>query len=105
MKRRKLTPSEVKDLFAMATAGMKPKDIAEVLQCHRDTIYKILRGDRRPHRKAHDSTADRYEYFQGDEAYNTGNFHNDNPIYNHPDPTFEEVAFMEELELGLVTVD
>ena len=98
MSRRKQTKTDVLLMFSLEREGMKQKDIAKRIGCRQSTVSKILSRFSTPHIPVHNCTADRYEYFLGDEARNTGNLLNGHPMYNPEDPTFEEVAFWEEIE-------
>lgn len=98
-KKRKATEREVKLIFSLKRSGLKQRAIAEILGCKQSTVSKILSGKSTPHIPVHDATADRYEYFRGDEARDSGNLRGNHPIYSVEDPTFDEVALWEELEI------
>ena len=98
MSRKKQSKGDVLLIFSLDRAGLKQQAIAEIVGCRQSTVSKILRKVSTPHKPVRDCTADRYEYFLGDEARNTGNLLNGYPMYNPEDPTFEEVAFWEEIE-------
>ena len=98
MSRRKQTKEEVLLIFSLNKSGLKQREIADIVGCRQSTVSKILRKISTPQIPVHTCTADRYEYFLGDEARNTGNLLNGHPMYNPEDPTFEEVAFWEEVE-------
>jgi len=94
----KLTATEVRLIFSLKQDGLSQEDIAHVVQCSQGTVSKVLNKKSTPHKPVHDSTADRYEYFLGDAARDTGNLRNGHPVFSTEDPTFEEAAFWEEIE-------
>lgn len=83
----------------MSREGMSSQEIAQVIGRSDRVVRMYLSGERQPHRTAHKATADRFEYFNADEARFTGNYHNGNKIYDSDDPVFEEIALLEELEM------
>lgn len=94
----KLTATEVTRIFALKREGLTQEEIASTIDCTQGTVSKILRKKSTPQKPVHDSTADRYEYFLGDAARNTGNTCNGHPVFSNEDPTFEEAALWEQLE-------
>lgn len=95
---RKSTEQAVRLMFSLNRAGLKQKEIAEIIGCTQGAVSKILGKKSTPHIPVHDKTADRYEYFRGDCARDSGNLRGDVPLHAFEDPTFDEVAFWEEME-------
>ena len=94
----KLSPAQVLLIFSLQRQKKSQAKIADIVGCSQGTVSKVLNKKSTPQKPVHDTTADRYEYFLGDAARDTGNTVNGHPVFSNEDPTFEEVAFWEELE-------
>lgn len=110
----RLKKMDMHTIMSMKREGMSVKDIAFVMDTSETTIYNVLRGEH----SNQDRIADRMEYFLGgstmdDGCYQTDSYHDeDRGLVIHDvdvgwqeDPTFEKVAFEEELEQFVENLD
>jgi len=98
MSQTKMSREQLELIFSLDEGGVKQKDIADIVGCTQGAVSKTLKGAPPSLKVVSDVIGDRYEYFLGDEARNTGNLLNGHPIYSMEDPTFDEAAFWEAIE-------
>ena len=89
-----MSKMDMNSIREMSKEGMSQKDIAYVMECSRQTISAVLNE----RLTEVDQIADRMEHFVGGAIGGTGNFENGEEMIEFTDPTFEQVAFEEELE-------
>ena len=97
---KRMSKMDLHNIREMAKEGMSQKDIAYVMETNQSTISRVLTGERG---EQIDRLADRTEYFLG--GISTGCYENGEEMGEFIDPTFESVAFEEEMEQFLEELD
>ncbi len=89
------------DILTFLEAGMSVADVAYALQVDVSTVYRYKKGtsgvDKQPALACRQSTADYFEYFQGQEAMYTGNLDGETKIIQFYDPVVDALIAEEEL--------
>lgn len=95
-----LNLTDINEIKMMKKAGMTIDDIAYVMDISTRTVQRVINDE--VGRKQRE-IADRQEHFFPERG--SGNYANGEEIVENSDPTFETVAFFEEMEQFLEKID